>query len=125
VEMDNQLSKKKLQEIKKQKEEERQNIFEEYKRQLDEDYLDLNSEEIMDFYEAFLDKMNNRLGFSISGRYGEFVNFLVENSSDRDIFREEKIKEYLEELSENEEENEIEEEEEVEKYDFLYFKGGY
>jgi hypothetical protein len=49
------------------------------------------------------------------------VNFLVENSSDRDMFREERINEYLEESSDEEDE----EEEEVGKYDFLYFKGGY
>lgn len=115
------ISKKKVEQLKKQKEEEKKIAFENYKRQLDEDYVDLHSNEFMAFYEYFRDLVGERLGYRIDGHYGEFVNFLVNNSSHKDEFRETKIQEYLEESSEDEEE----EEEEVGKYDFLYFKGGY
>lgn len=120
--MEQKLSKKKLEQIRIKRENEKREAFEEYKRQLEEDYLDLHNNEFMDFYEYFCEELENKGLGGNKGFYGYFVDFLVENSSHREEFREMKIQEYLDEPSDEEDEDE---EDEVGKYDFLYFKGGY
>ena len=119
--MYNKLTKKQLEQKRLKKEQEKREHFEQYKEQLDVDYFDLYSEDFQDFYEFFRDGIDRRGLGVVEGKLNEFVKFVDMYSSDREVFRSEKIAEYEAEESDPDED----EEEEDGNFDFLYTKGNY
>ncbi len=111
------LSRKQLDEIKKNKEEEDRLRYEKYVGELDELYFDLHSEEFGQFYDYFLDILEKKF-YCVERdyqNYKDFVDFVNRNSNHREIFKESKIESYLDDVSSEEEEDE-------EKYEFLMKK---
>jgi len=112
----NNLSNKQKKELKKQKEEQKNRDFNDYKKKLNDDYLDLHEADYSDFYDYILEIMDkiNLPNKNDSDFYNKFKDFVIYNSSHKEIFIENEIIKYLDEISEedNEEENDRD-------YDFM------
>jgi hypothetical protein len=100
---------------KKTLEQDKKEKFEHYKKQIEEDYVDLNSDELEAMYEKFCDLGFNNLSMDFGGTYHKFLNFVLENSSDKNEYLEDMIEEY-----QNESDSEDDEEEEDDNYDDIY-----
>lgn len=92
--------------------EERKEKFENYKKQLDEDYLDLHMEDLEKMFDVFKYKSQE---IPLKHNFKEFVDFVIKNSFDKDIFINENLDQYLDESSSDEEEEEVDD-----NYDDIY-----
>jgi len=101
------LSKKKQNELRKNKEDERKADYDKFVGELDELYFDLYSTDYDNFYEYFISLMDNKY-YCVDGRnvvnYKDFRDFVDKNSWHRDEFKDKKIGEYLDDESSEEEE---------------------
>lgn len=111
------LSKKKLEEIRKNKEEDDRIRYDKYIDELDELYFDLHSDIYGDFYDYFIDILEKKFYYveKEHQNYKDFVDFVDKNSFHREVFKEGKIEKYLDDISSEEEDDE-------EKYEFLMKK---
>lgn len=77
---------------------------------LEEEYVEEFEEELLQFYRYFCDKLDIMyLGYKSGRFYEKFVKFILENTNHLEKYKEEREKEYLEELTDektNEEEYE-------------------
>lgn len=108
------LSRKKLEELKKNKEENDKKSYDTFVNGLDELYEDIFVDQYRDFYNFFIDLMDKKFYCLESNHivYNDFVKFVDKYSNLKDDFKEGKIKEYLDDES-------SEEEIEEDQYDFL------
>ena len=108
------LSRKKKDSLDKRRSEKED--YDKFVSELDDFYFELYGEDYSRFYGYFLDLLEKRYMFFGEGNYNEFVKFVDKYSSHRDEFRDEKIRDYLDDESSEEELDE-------DSYDFLFKKG--
>lgn len=102
--MESRISNKKLEELRKSKQEEKQKNLEDYSLSLDEEYREVFSDEFYDYFSYFkylLDR--NFIIYDFGKKYNDFVEFVIDNSNDLELYKEEKLKQYLDEETEEEE----------------------
>lgn len=99
------LSRKKLDEIKRKKEEIKKDEYYKYVEELDELYFDLYSDEYMRFYNYFRDLLDKKF-YCVEESYlcyNDFVKFVDGYSRHKEDFKDNKINEYLDDETSEEE----------------------
>jgi hypothetical protein len=85
---------------------------------LEEEYREEFEEELLNFYRYFCDKLDTMyLGYKSGRFYEKFVNFVLENTSHLEEYKEQREKEFLEEITD---EKTVEEEEDNWQDDYWY-----
>lgn len=112
-------SRKRREELRRQREENRKIHFEKFKEDLDEYYYEHFSDEYYNLYQFLLSKLKqNYICTEHLYNYNEFVKFVDKYSTHKGEYVEENIREYLEvESSEDDDEDQ--------NYDFLMKENGY